>query len=532
MRYVYAIRNQYDRENIDLTNYSYEIKKIVSEILNINKNDIDVYESAFEFISSFSISKNKLRKMGRGLARLQISNSGFIRQKNNAYAFLTIDLFRDESEQVLVELVDCNSIERETYYRDDRQFPEWVSFYRKAEISAIRISLEQAGKIFGYENIESEQQRVHLVETSYRQFNYRGRYDFEEFSNYVFWRYHKRIFNVEHNYSMDENQWLEEQWDEYILNENPQNYEPWSEDYNLVLTDYVEIRHIDTLSIDESRRLQTRFEAEIQMLEEDEFMLKGNSSDSKYIFTVHNVGQGLATSLGEKNQKPFFYFDYGIGCGRNRKTGPWGIRLPIQEDATILLSHVDEDHWCGFRKNADALKCRWIIPQKPTKILLKLISTVLINGGEVKMYPANGLQVYNMPNVSHKIIAGNAGSTVKPMRSANTVHQNGNALYIFAERENEPYKILVSGDQDYDYQFDPYLQDVNLLVACHHGGEYSWSKKATLPSPAKDNNKIVYSYGKGNTYGHPSKVSEYSAAQWRDEHHTARDYAFEVEIEL
>lgn len=59
---------------------------------------------------------------------------------------------------------------------------------------------------------------------------------------------------------------------------------------------------------------------------------------------------------------PFFYFDYGIVCRRNKFTLPYDVELPIAEGATILLSHVDEDNWCGYRINPDALKCRWMIP--------------------------------------------------------------------------------------------------------------------------------------------------------------------------
>ena len=90
----------------------------------------------------------------------------------------------------------------------------------------------------------------------------------------------------------------------------------------------------------------------------------------------------------------------------------------------------------------------------------------------------------------------------------------------------------MSGDQDYDYQDDYYLSNVNLLVACHHGGEYSWSKETEIPGCNTHENKIVYSYGDGNKYNHPSHVAEYLESGWRVEHHTPIDGNYEIDLKL
>lgn len=73
----------------------------------------------------------------------------------------------------------------------------------------------------------------------------------------------------------------------------------------------------------------------------------------------------------------------------------------------------------------------------------------------------------------------------------------------------KPIRITVSGDQDYDYQDEKRYQNSNILVACHHGGKNCWSKKFTGIKPADEASIIIYSYGVGNLYHHPSKTCQY-----------------------
>lgn len=479
------------------------------------ENYVLVNEDSFEFSFSGCIPRGDLQKMGKLLAKLGIGKGGFIRQKNKAYAIISYDESKAEDEQVLVELVDGSTLDLEDEYVQD-DLPEWVRFYRRVELSTTCVSVERAKNIFGFsDELIKEKEVIFLVELKHRHL------ENERYSEYLKSDgISDATSNTNYSNPIRKNTCLIE----HLYSNGI--YQP---DF----VDLVDINVKEMLSDSERKRIISKFDHEIESTIEQPYdsNILGDEN-TIYTFAVHNVGQALATSLSEKGKKPFFYFDYGIACGRNKVTLPTGVKLPIAEGATILLSHVHEDHWCGFRINPDALKCRWMIPQKPTKTLSKVLSSVYLSGGTIILYRADGLDIFKIKSVNNCMVAGNTKSKISAARIPKAVHENGNALYIFAEHNNKEWKIVVSGDQDYDYQDDSYLKDVNLLVACHHGGSYSWSKGAIVPNPNTDENEIVYSYGGGNTYGHPSEVGEYNRNGWNTEHHTPRDSDYEVDLKL
>lgn len=250
---------------------------------------------------------------------------------------------------------------------------------------------------------------------------------------------------------------------------------------------------------------------------------KGASS-SKYIFTTYNVGQGLATSLRVEDSIPFLYFDY--GTDKKQTKVPACLTLDVDvEETVIFLSHAHEDHWCGCRLNTDALRCTWVVPdQQSHAIYSKLIS--LIRGS-----------VYRYKNDIDLgcVYIGHSASTLRPARQPKWEHEDGFAMYINAGAYDESahlidYRITVSGDQDYDYQDAAKYADTDTLVACHHGGEYCWSKRFTGVTPHNADSVVVYSYGISNTYGHPSKTADYSKWGWTNRHDTALNGKYVKEI--
>lgn len=519
MRYIYAFRKKEERNNINLKEYDNEIKSSIKDSLKSldvkNENYVVVNEDSFEFSFSGCIPRGYLQKMGKLLAESGVGKEGFIRQKNKAYAILSYDESKSEDEQVLVELVDCSTLDLEGEYVQD-DMPEWVRFYRRVELSTACISVEKADNIFGLSNgLIKEGEVVFLVELKHRHLENERYIEYLE-SDGIY----DSTSDINYRNPIRENTCLIEHLYSAGI------YQPDS-------VDLVDIYVKEMVPDSERERVISKFDHEIEShIGKLSYSSILGDADEIYTFTVHNVGQALATSLREKEKAPFFYFDYGIACRRHKFTLPAGVNLPIAESATILLSHVDEDHWCGFRINPDALKCRWMIPQKPTKALTKVLSSVYLSGGTIILYLVDGLDIFKIKSLNNCMVAGNAKSKINAAREPKTVHENGNALYIFAEHKGKKWKIVVSGDQDYDYQDDSYLKDVNLLVACHHGGSYSWSKRAIVPNPNADENEIVYSYGDGNKYGHPSELGEYDSKGWNTEHHTPRDGDYEIDLKL
>ena len=453
--------------------------------------------------------------MGCFLSKLNNNFGGFIRQPNKAYAFISYDETRPTDEQILIELVDYSTLNLEDFTNNT---PEWVRFYKHIELSTSYISEEKAKKIFGHDFKHANKDNfVFLVEIKYRHIKYTR---YQEYTN-------SNILTSMNQHTTPIN-------DRTCIVEHLYSAGPYPLDYiDLADIHLIEAQFID--HIPESQRKYLKLLATLDVESTDnelqKYQIPQKSKDAVYTFTVHNVGQALATSLSEYEMNPFFYFDYGIGYGKNRLTIPMHVSLPIaNEGTTILLSHIHEDHWCGFRINPEALKCRWIIPQQPTMALKKMLSSVYLQGGTITLYHPNGLDIIRVKQTNHCMLTGNSKSFVSPLRMPSNLHETGNALYIKAIHAGKPYLIVVSGDQDYDYQAPFYLSKVNLLIACHHGGKYSWSNHTAIPTPNPDENIIVYSYGQDNSYGHPSKTANYVAAGWKTTHNTPSDLNFTIDL--
>lgn len=504
MRYIYALRKEEERKEKKLKRYEDKIKDVLRHMHFLKESNLVVRERSFEFSFAGCIPRKDLQKMGRFLVKSGVGKNGFVRQNNKAYAFVSYDASRDAEEQVLIEFADCSTLDFE-HESEENELPQWVHFYRGVELCTSYVSVEKARNIFN----GSLEDSVYLVELHHHHMQ-TERYREVLLSNDLDGENSMKKYTcvIEHLYSAG-------------------LYQP-------EIVNLADVKNVKKLSESEIERIKAKFDFDLEGDLKSSFKPKKSeeNKNSLYTFTVHDVGQALATSLSEKGKKPFFYFDFGIAYGKNKDTVPKNVNLPIGENATILLSHVDEDHWCGFRANNNALKCRWIVPQKPTKALTKTLSDVYLHGGSIRLYRAQGDTIFEIVRANSYMFAGNALSKIKNGRLSKAVHENGNALYIFAQYKGKEYKIVVSGDQDYDYQNPCFLDDVNLLVACHHGGKYSWSKKAEIPKPHSEENIIVYSYGENNSYGHPSKCGEYKKRGWNIEHRTPVGHDFVLDLKL
>lgn len=64
------------------------------------------------------------------------------------------------------------------------------------------------------------------------------------------------------------------------------------------------------------------------------------------------------------------------------------------------------------------------------------------------------------------------------------------------------------------------------------GGDYSWSKKGQVPTAGGKDSLVIYSYGDGNTYYHPTMDGHYTSHGWLKKHHTAISGDYEETIQL
>lgn len=230
---------------------------------------------------------------------------------------------------------------------------------------------------------------------------------------------------------------------------------------------------------------------------------------------VLNVGQGSATCVG-LSELPFFYFDVGGGVFQNRHTYRQIRRFHSAPFTTVVLSHWDMDHFFSAlqAKNADLLSRNWItpgpVPARPTHTMLALKIKQL---GTLNLWPFRG---FSTVTTFGRILIGRANG---PARNRNA---SGLVMRVPVSCENRSYQILLTGDAEYQYIPTAILQDINAVIVPHHGGRM---RGCVLRSSRGDKHSAhVFSYGCGNSYGHPvaNVVAAHQNAGWRTRYDTPK----------
>jgi len=247
--------------------------------------------------------------------------------------------------------------------------------------------------------------------------------------------------------------------------------------------------------------------------------LESMQSTDKIKFTVHNVGQGLSTSLSKDDEPPFLFFDFGMGK-RNAFFEPSDITGHITPGKSIILSHIHRDHWNRLTTEKAAYKCCWYIPNQERMLQFgHKCAEIIKYGGSVDI-------ITDSIHFAKGELLCNKTSIQSPPSNANDSHKTGFALRINACVSGKLEGIVVSGDQMYDYIDARLFDDLRILVATHHGGSYG---NGSVPQPmSAGENKIVYSYGHENKYEHP-KTQPYCSS-WKNEHHTPYDGDYSIYV--
>ncbi len=239
-------------------------------------------------------------------------------------------------------------------------------------------------------------------------------------------------------------------------------------------------------------------------------------------FRVYNVGQGLATSIEEIGEPPFLYFDFGMSFGVNTFNKPIHMNINVDYHPSIVISHIHTDHWYALMEFPGAFRCNWYIPNQDLGILFsKRCAEIIVSGGCV-----NRIISTITGNMGTIFVSGN--SKCNPEHAPQHKHDTGLSMRLRFTMRDNIINVLVPGDQRYDFIPDVFLSDIHVLVASHHGGEYSWSNRRgvylDIPLAVEHlQSIIVYSYGTDNTHDHPSKIDDYVSRGWRRAHYTPED---------
>lgn len=497
-------------EPVNLLQYEQRITGVVEEVFDENLKDVHVYETYFEFTLERSVPLSSLLKMGRHLQSALHFSYHFRRQAVEMYALVTREedsfsvSFLDRTVCELSPQALAERVRTSRGYREEAG--EWANLVNYLTLYTVQLNEESVTRFFPWAyilNEHSENGSLFRVRLQHRRIEVRPQEE-SDFS-FSYNSFPESFFVFDHLYTGDRD------YGKYADLARLISCEPARDDR-------IAARIRELLSLEG---------AHIPPVPPALLSTRLPSGKHPYVFRVHNVGQGLATSL-EYNKTRILYFDFGIACGRNIKTLPLHVDLAIAKNGVIILSHTDEDHWCGFRKEPLGLSATWIIPRQRSKApFAKAVAAILLNHGKVYYNNPNGLSCGDF-------IVAHAGSTLRPGRNPHDFHQTGYAMYLHGkDSDGNSRNIAISGDQDYDYQPQAQLHGLHLLVACHHGGKYSWSRRCSLPAPADDSGRVVYSYGVNNSYMHPSETRAYELAGWNDRVNTPDgDYFEEITISL
>lgn len=496
------IFNIYDNDNMEI------IENTIRDIFGGRVKEIDIESEDgtnrpyIQFKLYKSATNGELRKLGK-MIKARINNCpGIQRRKQKAY--FIVEEVDDENNEIHVDIVYESFAHLDDYQRKAEQYFEKIDSYSREKKNIASANIKNIIYLDVYSAvIEKDVFPSDVREgNSYSVTVHHRKRKHKAYEKGVI---HKMQIEIE---SVPEYEFL-------ISNHIINNYDD-------------EIDYFDISLVKEDNdiidRAQETLRVDIASLEGP--ALEKTNLEENWIFKIHNVGQALATSLAVPGETPSVYFDYGLLYARNKGTKPDNVMLPIKEEGKIFLSHIHKDHWFGICDNSIAYRAKWFTPDQQSIEFRKVCAEIIMAGGEVKTIPV-GLHTY----LDGKIMVSCGGnSRYDPSRVAKSRHETGMVIKVCGKKRNgEELAILVEGDQDYDYVENSFLENVDILVACHHGGKYSWTVHSALPHPRSDDSCVIYSYGINNSYGHPSRRNEHISNGWINEHDTINgDYSIDV----
>jgi hypothetical protein len=241
--------------------------------------------------------------------------------------------------------------------------------------------------------------------------------------------------------------------------------------------------------------------------ERDELDVILGSVRAPEALAVYDVGQGNCSAALD-GQAPTLYFDFGGGALGNRRTFPAALtEFCFTNSPPVVLSHWDWDHWSSANRDSRAYAQTWIVPRQGINGLGPVHRTFLarlLQNGVVRVWPT-GLPSLRVGEYELLRCCGPASSR----------NDSGLALVVSRTIGGTSRRMLLPGDCGYGHVPTADTGRFTSLVASHHGGRTGTS---VMPQPdGTRSGRLVYSYGQGNSYGHPfaSVREDHMNAGWR-----------------
>lgn len=518
--YRYWIKDKSIRKSANLVDFSEDIINAIKEFYTSNLKDCRVEKDYYEYKLHLRVENKRLRDFGKYLLKNSTRltslwenrkdknvKSFFVRKRQEYYAFINMDKDQNISSIELIDFIDFNDLDRLTLQAKKglEQYIERYNIESKYNKKILDLEVGTLARLFYMD--------IFTLDIKKRSLN-------DIFKN-------KKLGNnaellLIHGYHKNNSEdckVISELDVDQLKNTKVSSILSDIEKEEYLLEDGFEISHIKKLNKDEVNKIKKMVNIHIMSAHSINKSRVANYKDINFI--VHNVGQALSASLSKPNEAPFLYFDFGISEGANRFNRPTSMTIDINGMPSIVLSHIHKDHWYGITVFTKAFECDWYIPKQDLGMLFrKRCAEIILSGGSVNY-------IVSPIDLGYGVVFTSEDSKSEPSRIKRHKHDNGLAMKIkLSSKESTDVNILVSGDQRYDFISKKYLKEIDILVASHHGGEYSWSKKPTVSLDIPYGTglgQIIYSCGRDNTHNHPSKVKDYMSRGWAKVHDTRAD---------
>ena len=225
--------------------------------------------------------------------------------------------------------------------------------------------------------------------------------------------------------------------------------------------------------------------------------------------TFLDVGQGDSIFLKAGNRTML------VDCGSSQKQEigtdvliPFLKSQGVRKLDTVVVTHGDQDHVSGIRELLKDMECGIMIGQiivseagREDTVCQELVRIAEERNISVSFCKA-GDRLTGLLGDSIEILCLNPKDSTGSEQSILT-DRNGDSVVLYVSYES--FSMLLTGDIGTDEEMELMnrydLPHITVLKAAHHGSAYS-NSRALLER--LDPSYVIFSYGIGNSYGHPS----------------------------
>jgi hypothetical protein len=216
---------------------------------------------------------------------------------------------------------------------------------------------------------------------------------------------------------------------------------------------------------------------------------------------VFDVGQGSANALLCPHGIPQLYFDLGAGVYRNAGTRPNPpVRFCHCENAPVIMSHWDADHWTGGKIDPKMLRRVWIAPRQSIGSIHKTFGTEILKAGG---------RILIVEEAGPFTVQSGFGQTLSLRRgSGDPDDRNASGLWLFVEDHWSHFGWLLTGDAAYRYLDPAPTIPLSAVIAPHHGADMGKADRKHVPRrpPKPAYARAAFSFGPENKHGGSKKA--------------------------